>query len=422
MCPCYALPFLHGDYMRPFLYASSAAALSLMSMFVVACASTDQSVVKYEPVNIKVTEKFATNFFKLAAKKADKNIVVSPYSVSTALSMAYNGAGGKTKSEMQTVLDYEKLSNAAVNEQNSTLYKSLMKVNPTSELTVANAMFANKNFSFNKNFMDANQKYYGAKLENLDFSDQGTVSKINNWVKDNTKAKIPSIIDKVGADAVLYLVNAVYFKGVWLDEFKKEETQTTDFNLSNGKKKPVQMMNCSAKMSYFAGDNFQAVTLPYKDKRLQMWVLLPSEKSNIAALIEKLNTDSFKIWKQSFNNEHGHLGLPRFKVEYKTELSSVLKAIGMPCAFEADCADFKSMIEQNAVISKVLHKTYLEVNEKGTEAAAATAIEMSVTSAQMNPKPPFEMVCDRPFIVVIRDQQTDALLFMGAIVDPPPAD
>jgi serpin B len=416
------LYYWRGQTMRSLLYASTAAAVSAMSMFVVACASTDQPSVPEEPINIKVSEKFATNFFKLAAKKPDSNVVISPYSVSTALSMAYNGANGKTKSEMQKVLGYEDLSNDAVNDQNAQLYKSLMHVNPTSELTVANAMFANKNFVFNKTFMETNQKYYAAKLETLDFADQATVKTINNWVKDNTKAKIPSIIDKVGADAVLYLVNAVYFKGVWLDEFKKDETQSVDFNLENGTKKPVQMMNRSAKMSYFAGDNFQAVALPYKDNRLQMCIFLPSEKSNLSAFISSLTAENWKKWQTAFSREEGHLGLPRFKVEYKTELSKVLKAAGMPCAFEDNCADFKSMIEQNAVISRVLHKTYLEVNEKGTEAAAATAIEMSVTSAPMNPKPPFDMVCDRPFVVAIRDNKTDAILFIGAIVDPPAAD
>lgn len=408
--------------MRSILYGSTAAALSLMSMFVVACASSDHSESNEEPMNIKVSEKFATNIFKLAAKKPDSNIVVSPYSVSTALSMAYNGAGSKTKTEMQNVLDYTGLSDEAVNQQNLSLYKSLMQVNPSSELTVANAMFANKNFEFVKAFMDSNQKYYGAKLETLDFADLSTVNKINNWVKDNTKSKIPSILDKVAPDAILYLVNAVYFKGVWLDEFKKDETQPVDFKLSNGSKKTVEMMNRSAKMSYFAGNNFQAVMLPYKDKRLQMCIFLPDKKSNITAFINSLTSESWSEWREQFRKEEGHLGLPRFKVEYKTELSEVLKAAGMPCAFEDNCADFKKMIEQNAMISRVLHKTYLEVNEKGTEAAAATAIEMSVTSAPMNPKPPFEMICDRPFVVAIRDEKTNAILFVGAIVDPPAAD
>jgi serine protease inhibitor len=408
--------------LRSILYGSTAAALSLMSMFVVACASSDHSESNEEPVNIKVSEKFATNFFKLAAKKPDSNVVVSPYSVSTALSMAYNGAGSKTKTEMQNVLDYSGLSDEAVNQQNSSLYKSLMHVNPSSELTVANAMFANKNFEFVKAFMDSNQKYYGAKLETLDFADLSTVNKINNWVKDNTKNKIPSILDKVAPDAILYLVNAVYFKGVWLDEFKKDETQPVDFKLSNGGKKTVEMMNRSAKMSYFAGNNFQAVMLPYKDKRLQMCIFLPDKKSNITAFINSLTPESWSQWREQFRKEEGHLGLPRFKVEYKTELSEVLKAAGMPCAFEDNCADFKKMIEQNAMISRVLHKTYLEVNEKGTEAAAATAIEMSVTSAPMNPKPPFEMICDRPFVVAIQDEKTNAILFLGAIVDPPAAD
>ncbi len=413
--------------MRPFLYACTATALSLVSICLVACASPgqsqiDQSSSEDDTVNLKVSEKFASNFFKLAAASPETNVVISPYSVSTALSMVYNGAVGKTKTQMQEVLGYAGITDDAVNEQNASLYKSLMHVNPVSELTVANALFANKDFAFEKSFTNTNQKYFGAKLETLDFADATTLDKINNWVKDNTKGKIPTIIDQVPQAAILYLVNAVYFKGMWLDEFVKDQTQAAEFTVAGGAKKQIQIMNRSDKMHYLKGKNFQAVMLPYKDKRLQMCVFLPDQKSDINALVASFTEENLKNWSEQFGKKEGHLGLPRFKVEYKTELSKVLKEAGMPCAFEDSCADFKNMTKEPSVISRVLHKTYLEVNEKGTEAAAATAVEMSVTSAPAEPEPPFEMVCDRPFVVAIRDSKTNAILFLGAIVDPPPAD
>lgn len=391
-----------------------------MSTFVVASAADDQSEGKIEAVNAKVPEKFATNFFKIAAKNTDTNVVISPYSVSTALAMTYNGAVGKTKTEMQQVLGYEGLSDASVNKLNANLSKSLMQVNPLSELTIANALFAKKDAVFNQNFINTNNKYFGAKLESLDFANSNSfaINKINDWVKENTKGKIAAILDKAPKDVILYLVNAIYFKGTWLNEFKKSETQTADFKLDSGSTKSVQMMNRSAKMLHMQGDNFQAVMLPYKDNRLQMCIFLPSQKSTIATLIARFNEQNWQQWMSKFSNKQGNLALPRFKVEYKTELSKVLKEAGMPCAFNEDCADFKKMIEQDVFISRVLHKTYLEVNEKGTEAAAATAVEMMPRGALFNPTPPFNMVCDRPFVIAIRDQQSGAILFMGAIVDP----
>lgn len=391
-----------------------------MSTFVVASAANDQSDSKDEAANAKVSEKFATNFFKLAAKATVTNVVISPYSVSTALAMTYNGAVGKTKNEMQQVLGYEGLSDESVNKQSASLSKSLMQVDPLSELAVANALFAKQDAVFNQNFINTNRKYYNAKLEALNFANANNyaINKINDWVKENTKGKIPTILDKVPKDVILYLVNAIYFKGTWLNEFKKSETQTADFKLANGTTKSVQMMNRSAKMLHLQGDNFQAVMLPYKDNRLQMCIFLPSQNSNITSLIARFNEQSWQQWLSKFSNKQGHLALPRFKVEYKAELSKVLKEAGMPCAFNEDCADFKKMIDQDVFISRVLHRTYLEVNEKGTEAAAATAVEMMPRGAFVNPTPPFNMICDRPFVIAIRDQRTGAILFMGAIVDP----
>lgn len=406
--------------MRSILYGSTAAALSLMSTFVVASAANDQTDSKVEQVNEKVSAKFATNFFKLAAKTTDSNVVISPYSVNTALAMTYNGAVGKTKNEMQKVLGFEGLSDDSVNKQNANLSKSLMQVNPISELAIANALFAKQDAVFNQNFINTNRKHYGAKLEALNFAtaNSSALNKINDWVKENTKGKIPTILDKVPKDVILYLVNAIYFKGTWLHEFKTSETQPADFKLANGTKKSVKMMNRSAKMLHLQGDNFQAVMLPYKDNRLQMCIFLPSQNSDIAALIARFNEQNWQQWISKFSNKQGHLALPRFKVEYKTELSKVLKEAGMPCAFDEDCADFKKMIDQDVFISRVLHKTYLEVNEKGTEAAAATAVEMMPRGAFVNPTPPFNMICDRPFVIAIRDQQTGAILFMGVIVEP----
>ncbi len=413
-----ALNSWRGAKLRSIIYGSIAAALSLMSSVAIASAAPSQPESKGKAVSSEVSENFALKLFRLAAKKSDSNIVISPYSVSTALSMTYNGARGRTKAEMQRVLSYDGLSDAAINKQNADLSKSLMQVNPQSELAIANALFAKQNAVFNPNFVNTNKKFYGAQLEALDFNNPSAVIKINNWVKENTKGKIPTILDKAPKDVILYLVNAIYFKGTWLNEFNKSETHSADFNLQNGSKKSVQMMNRSAKMLYLQGESFQAVMLPYKDNRLQMCIFLPSPQSNVDALIARFNDQNWQEWINNFSETKGKLALPRFRVEYKTELGKVLSEAGMPCAFSDDCADFKNMIDQDVFISRVLHKTFLEVNERGTEAAAATAVEVMPRGLFVHPTTPFNMICDRPFVIAIRDQQTDTILFLGVIVDP----
>jgi len=413
-----ALNSWRGSTLRFIMHGSIAAALSLMSAVAIASAAPSQPEGKGKTVTSEVSENFALKLFRLAAKKSDSNIVISPYSVSTALAMTYNGARGRTKDEMQRVLSYDGLSDAAINKQNADLSKSLLQVNPQSELAIANALFAKQNAVFNPNFINTNKKFYGAQLEALNFADPSAVVKINDWVKENTKDKIPTILDKAPKDVILYLVNAIYFKGTWLNEFKKTETHSADFNLQDGSKKTVQMMNRSAKMLHLQGDHFQAVMLPYKDNRLQMCIFLPSPQSNVTALIARFNDRNWQEWINKFSETQGKLALPRFRVEYKAELGKVLSEAGMPCAFNDDCADFKNMIDQDVFISRVLHKTFLEVNERGTEAAAATAVEIMPRGIFVNPAPPFNMICDRPFIIAVRDQQTDTILFLGVIVDP----
>lgn len=362
------------------------------------------------------TERFDFKLFKLCTRGKNDNVVVSPFSVSAALSMTANGAAGKTRDEMRATLGLQGTDEES-NKRFKELTASLLKVNPVSELNIANALFAKAGFKIKPDFIAANQNYFGAKVETLDFAKPETVQIINDWVKEQTKGKIPTIVENIAPDVFLYLVNAVYFKGDWLKEFDKAASQTEDFRAPGGKQS-VTMMHRSEKMRYLEGENFQAVALPYKDNRLEMRVFLPAEKTDVHAFIDSLTNENWKKWSTGFEEREGHLGLPRFKIEYKTELKDVLVQAGMPCAFADDCADFSRMVDDPAVISRVLHKTFIEVNEKGTEAAAVTAVEMRATSAMIDPVPPFEMICDRPFVIVIRDAETDTNLFVGLIASP----
>lgn len=388
--------------------------LVLQPFYCVAQATTTQA---------EASNEFSLKLFKLSSKEAS-NSVVSPYSVSTALSMTCLGAKGQTKEEMKKTLGYSAMSDEQIETQNSSLSQSLSSVNPKSEMTIANALFGKDGVPFISDFVQKNEKSFSAKMQSLNFADAAAKDTINNWVKTQTKGKIASIIDQIPADAILYLVNAIYFKGSWQKQFEESATQKADFTLLDGSKKQVQMMNKYEKMRYLKGSDFQAVMLPYNDNRLQMCVFLPDQDVTVDALIASFTPLNWNTWMQRFYSKQGHLGLPKLKIEYKTELSKVLSSAGMPCAFDKGCADFSNMVDLSkrpdwrVFISRVLHKTYLEVNEKGTTAAAVTAVEMSVTAAAARPETPFEMVCDKPFLVAIRDEETGAILFLGKIVNP----
>ncbi len=372
----------------------------------------------------KVSNDFAINLFREVSKGDKSNTIVSPYSISTALTMTNLGANGKTKAQMQEVLGYSGLTDKQVEEKNSTLSQSLSQVNPKSQLSIANALFGNKGVPLRKEFVAKNEALFKAKLTTMSFSNKKAIDEINNWVKSKTEGKIPTILDNIPEDAILYLINAIYFKGTWQFPFKESDTQKSDFYLSEGGAVPVQMMHKDARMNYLEGDNFQAVMLPYADERLNLCVILPAENENIDSFIAKLTPELWNEWMNKIYFKKGMLGLPKVKLDYKVELSKSLKQLGMPCAFDQGCADFSRMVDlskmqgKNVLISRVLHKTFLEIDERGTTAAGATAVEMVARSAAMRPPTPFRMICNRPYIIALRDSQTGTILFLGKIVKP----
>lgn len=368
---------------------------------------------------------FAINLFRTVSKESKTNAVVSPYSVSTALTMTSLGAKGATKTEMQNSLGYAGLSDQEIEQQSSNLSESLLKVNPASEFTIANALFARNGIPFQKSFVEKNEAVFKAKLQSLNFAEEKkSLEVINGWVKKQTQGKIDSILGDIPADAILYLINAIYFKGTWQIPFKEAETIESPFNMSDGKTKQVRMMHRTDKMRYLQGGKFQAVALPYSDKRLQLCVFLPNQGVSVDSFIASIDTNQWNQWMSGFHSKSGELGLPKLKIDYKEELSKSLRQIGMKSAFEEASADFSNMVDFTkgrlapVLISRVLHKTYLEIDEKGTTAAAVTAVEMAARSAMARPEEPFRMICDRPYVVALRDSETGTILFLGKIVDP----
>jgi serpin B len=268
-------------------------------------------------------------------------------------------------------------------------------------------------------FLQRNKQFFGAEITNLDFNDPSSPSKINSWVKDKTSGKIDKIIDQIDSMAVLYLINAIYFKGAWADEFKKADTKDEPFKTAGADQPNVPMMHRSGSYRYVESEGFQAVSLPYGGGRVSMYVFLPSESSSLAEFQRSLTAQNWDQWMSRFVKTPGDLGLPRFKLEFEATLNDSLTSMGMGLAFDADRANFKGIADSsdNISISRVKHKTYCDVNEEGTEAAAVTSVEMVATSA-MRPQKRFRMIVDRPFFFAIRDNETGTLLFMGSVVDP----
>jgi len=397
----------------------AAGGLLLLSAWVIVCvlmlsgAAWSQEVSSVVPANTR----FGFNLFdELLGDKPSENVFISPSSVAFALAMTYNGAAGDTRQAMAEALEVEGVSLEELNAANAALMASLMEAEPGVELSIANSLWAKAGFEFKADFMAANREFYSAEVTALDLLDPGASKTINGWVSENTKGKIPRIVpDRLDPLTILLIINAIYFKGLWDDPFDEALTKEHPFTLVDGGKKPVQLMSQSGDYPYFEGDGLQAISLPYKDKRVSMIVFLPDEDSSLLELCGKLNAETWETWVSRLNRRTGSIGLPRFRIEYEAGLDSALTALGMGVAF-TDNADFGALCDDPARISEVKHKTFVEVNEEGTEAAAATVVGIVATAAPMHP--PFRMVVDRPFFCAIRDNETGTVLFMGAIVDP----
>lgn len=356
-------------------------------------------------------------FQQLQRQPASRNIFFSPLSVTLALAMTYNGAAGETKQAMQRALKIEGLNHAELNQSSAELLDELKSSDPKIELAIANSMWARDRVRFNEAFLERNRKFYRAEISTLDFRNPQSVATINRWVNANTKGKINKIVDRIDLQQVMFLINAVYFKGQWRHRFEKTLTQNQPFHLLGGQQKQVPMMSQSGDYLYYRGDKFQAVSLPYGKGGVSLYLFLPDQGSSIDDLLKNLNYQKWEELMKSFRNTPGDVKLPRFKMDYENTLNDSLKALGMEVAFTPR-ADFSGIREEgNLFISEVKHKAIVEINEEGTEAAAATSVGITVLSGSKRQQR-FTFIADRPFLMAIRDSQTGAILFMGMVMEP----
>jgi len=345
------------------------------------------------------------------AKKPGENVFISPFSVSQAQMLALNGAGGKTYDQIAAALHTPSIPLEKLNAANAILLSGLQAPDPKVTISVANALWIDHAYQFDPKYQQRCMDYYGAATESLDFSLPASTDHINGWVSDHTKGRIPELVSEGDVKgSVAILTNAVYFHGTWSVEFDASKTTDSQFWANELTAKPIKMMSNDNDYGYLHTDDFDAVRLPYGKGRIAMYVFLPSRKDGLDSLIGSITPSKWSDWIAQMHKRDTLVNLPRFTVSEKVDLTDPLTDLGMPIG---PGADFSPMGLPGAYIHKVMHSTFLEVNEEGTTAAAATADIMTMSARE-----PLNIVVDHPFLCAIRDDQTGALLFVGAIRDP----
>lgn len=370
---------------------------------------------------------FAFDLYQALRERSDGNLFFSPYSISVALAMTYAGARGETEQEMARVLHFtlpQRRLHPAFNSLDLALTgqaQAKQEEGKGFRLHIANALWGQRGYKFLREFLDTLAQNYGAGLMLLDFSqDPETARKIiNEWVSDRTEGRIQELLPPGAIDTLtrLVLTNAIYFKAAWAEPFDKDLTADGTFYLLDGREVTVPMMRQTAKLGYAEGEGYQAVEIPYEGGKMAMVILLPAE-GQFEAFEKTLNAERVQDILQKIEYSQVALTLPRFRVEYNFQLAGILKALGVRTAFTPNEADFSGIDGTRYLyIDDIFHKTFVSVNEEGTEAAAATGVVIRVTAVL---QPRVQVTVDRPFIFFIRDLQTGTVLFVGRVLNPAP--
>jgi serine protease inhibitor len=345
---------------------------------------------------------------------AGKNVLISPLSVELALSMTLNGAREETNDAMREAMQFSDMDMSEINISYKNLMKELLSVDKKVIAEIANSIWYRNNFGVEQEFIDVNKNFYNAEVKALDFDSPGAKDIINKWVSDKTKKKIPEIIDEINSEHVMFLINAIYFKGAWQFEFKPSETASKPFYLESGNTKMVPTMMQNETFPYFANNEFMAAELPYGRGNYSMVILLPQQEVGVEELVASLNPTDWNLMLEGLNPAIMDLQLPKFRFAYEKKLNDMLTSMGMGIAF-SDFADFRGINQNGGLyITEVKHKTFVEVNEEGTEAAAVTSVGVGVTSMP----PTIDFNVNRPFVFAIREMYTNAILFIGCVQEP----
>ena len=352
-------------------------------------------------------------FRRISAAQPGENVFISPLSASMALGMTLNGAAGETQTAMRGTLGFGSLSDQEINEAYESLIALLRGIDPTTDFRIANSVWYRAGFPVEASFVETVERYFDARVEGLDFASSSALSTINGWTSEATNGKIPTILDQITPDNMMFLINAIYFKGSWRSRFDPSATMDAPFHAAGGVQQTAKLMYQSTDLPYFETEQFQAVDLQYGNSAFAMTVLLPRAGVDIDQLAGSIAESAWNGFRKAKVNLH----FPKVRLEYERIMNPDLTALGMGIAFEAGRADFTrlSPLGRELFISFVKQKTFVDINEEGTEAAAATVVAIDLTSAPAS----YDMRVDRPYLVAIRERFSGTILFIGKIARMP---
>lgn len=412
--------------MKRIITGQLSAILLLFTLLFMSCSKNDEPLPK-DPVPIDLTQdqvaliesgnSFAFDIFNRVLESAgeNENVMISPLSISYALSMTVNGANGETRDDMLEALRLKGISVDGINNSYKNLTRALLSVDKRVLMSIANSVWIENDFTVKKTFTDILTDFYDADAKTFDINDASAPDKINTWIEDKTNGLIKKMIDKLNDNTVMLLINAIYFKGKWKSQFDESKTIPMPFYKSAGNQINVPMMKQKTDFKVYAGNGFAMAEFPYGQGNFVMDVILPDEPGGLSNAIASLSDESFTAWLNQMNARETDVSFPRFKYGFKKKLKDVLSDMGMGIAF-TDAADLSNITDKyDLLINDVTHQTFIETNEEGTEAAAATVVDIGVTSM-----PPAALVfkMDHPFIYIIRESTTNSIIFMGRLVDP----
>ena len=392
------------------------------------CSKDSDREPDLTPENLKLTAKsseviaynneFGVELYTKVALAENKNFMLSPLSASAALTMLLNGCGGETYDQLKATLNYpEQMTISEINEVYKSLVSQLLVIDPKVKLALANAIFYRLGFTVKSPFLSTMDNDFNAEIAGLDFSLPSALTTINKWASDNTNGKIPKVLNEISGDAVMFIMNALYFKGDWSYQFDKDLTSDRPFYTDGSNSVNVSTMKGDIGSKVANGDGYRAIEMPYGQTNFTMVVIVPA--GSLPDFTASLDAAKWNTITSAFDGqeEYGELTvyMPKFKFSYEKYLNDQLQSMGMLDAFDPYLADLSGISDASIFVSFVKQNTFVEVDEKGTEAAAVTTIGIELTSM---PPQKQVFVIDKPFVFAIRERTTNSLLFIGQVVNP----
>ena len=402
--------------------------ISIVWMVTMSCKAGNDSTYKKIPLTAQERQLIAnSNTFGLdlfravnVAEADTSNLMISPVSVALALGMTYNGADGTTKTAMEQALRMQGFTDSEINKAYRKLILSLLSLDPQVELSIANSIWYRNTFKVQQSFIDINKMNYDAEIAALDFKSPQSPGIINKWIADKTNDKIKNVIKSIDPQTVMFLVNAIYFNGKWKHPFDEKNTSRRPFIIPGETNHKVMSMMMNADFRHGAQPEFDAIEIPYGQGNYNMIILLPNKNKTVNDVIASLNGENLDEWMNQMKKTDVQLTMPKFKFSFEKQLEKALTGMGMGIAFDSDKANFAKINPDpinKLFISQVQHNTFVDVSEKGTEAAAVTVVVIGMSSTSLRPEP-YLFTVDRPFVFMITEKETHAVMFIGKVINP----